>query len=94
MVMMMELHSAIQTCHLLNNQNKKMSSMINSLPKTFQSPTMAPFCKDEEKYKVVEDLVKQVQDIKNKNVKIDNQLIKEILTVNGVRFVWKMDRGD
>jgi len=48
---------------------------------------MAPFCKDEEKYMVVEDLVEQVKEIKNKNVKIDNQLIKEILTVNGVRFV-------
>ena len=57
------------------------------LPKTFQSPTMAPFCKDEEKYKVVDDLVKKIKEIKNKNIKIDNQLIKEILTVNGVRFV-------
>ena len=64
-----------------------MSSIIDSLPKTFQSPTMAPFCKDEIKYKVVEDLVKQVQEIKSQNVKIDNQLIKEILTVNGVRFI-------
>ena len=64
-----------------------MNSIINSLPKTFQSPTMAPFCKDEEKYNVVEDLVEQVQEMKNKNIKIDNQLIKEILTVNGVRFV-------
>jgi Phosphomannomutase len=64
-----------------------MSSIINSLPKTFQSPTMAPFCKDEEKYKVVEDLVKEVKKIKMKNIKIDNQMIKEILTVNGVRFV-------
>jgi len=79
--------SAIQICHLLNIQNKKMSVIIDDLPKTFQSPTMAPFCKDEEKYKVVEDLVEQVKEIKNKNVKIDNQLIKEILTVNGVRFV-------
>jgi len=79
--------SAIQTCHLLNVENKKISSIIKNLPKTFQSPTMAPFCKDEEKYKVVENLVKQVQEIKNKNIKIDNQLIKEILTVNGVRFV-------
>jgi len=79
--------SAIQICHLLNSENKKISSIIDTLPKTFQSPTMAPFCKDEEKYKVVEDLVKQVREIKNKNVKIDNQLIKEILTVNGVRFV-------
>jgi len=79
--------SAIQICHLLNAQNKKMSSIIDDLPETFQSPTMAPFCKDEEKYKIVEDLVKQVQEIKNKSIKIDNQLIKEILTVNGVRFV-------
>ena len=79
--------SAIQICHLLNSENKKISSIIDALPKTFQSPTMAPFCKDEEKYKIVEGLVKQIQEIKNKNIKIDNQLIKEIVTVNGVRFV-------
>jgi len=81
------INSAIQICHLLNNQNEKMSSIIDGLPKTFQSPTMAPFCKDEEKYKIVEDLVKVVKEIKIKNIKVDNQLIKEILTVNGVRFV-------
>ena len=81
------INSAIQICQLLNNPNKKMSSMVNDLPKTFQSPTMAPFCKDEEKYKIVEDLVKQVEEVKNKKIKIDNQFIKEILTVNGVRFV-------
>ena len=40
---------------------------INSLPKTFQSPTMAPFCKDEEKYNVVEKLVERVKEIKIKN---------------------------
>jgi len=81
------INSAIQICHLLNNQSKKMSALMESLPETFQSPTMAPFCKDEEKYTIVEDLVKQVKDIKAKNIKIDGQLIKEILTVNGVRFV-------
>ena len=48
---------------------------------------MAPFCKDEEKYKVVDDLVEQIQEIKKNNIKIDNLLIKEILTVNGIRFV-------
>ena len=64
-----------------------MNSIINSLPKTFQSPTMAPFCKDEEKYKVVEKLVERVKEIKNKKIKIDDKFIKEILTVNGVRFV-------
>jgi phosphomannomutase/phosphoglucomutase len=47
---------------------------------------MAPFCKDEEKYIIVEDLVKKVKEVKNNKIKIDNQVITEILTVNGVRF--------
>ena len=80
------INSAIQVCHLLNNQNKKMSEIISELPNTFQTPTMAPFCKDDEKYNVVEDLVKEIEKIKNDKTKIDNQEITEILTVNGVRF--------
>ena len=47
---------------------------------------MAPFCKDEEKYKVVDDMVKQVQELKQKGTKIDGQSITEVLTVNGIRF--------
>ena len=82
------INSAIQVCHLLDNQNRKMNEIINDLPNTFQTPTMAPFCKDEEKYQVVEDLVKKVTEIKNKNIKIDNQEISEILTVNGIRFTF------
>jgi phosphomannomutase/phosphoglucomutase len=63
-----------------------MSEIMNGLPNTFQTPTMAPFCKDEEKYQVVDDLVNQIKEIKNNKTKIDNQIITEILTVNGVRF--------
>ena len=80
------INSAIQVCHLLNNQNKKMSEIINELPNTYQTPTMAPFCKDEEKYQVVEKLVKQVEEVKNNKNKIDGQEITEVLTVNGIRF--------
>ena len=80
------INSAIQVCHLLNNQNKKMSEIISELPNTFQTPTMAPFCKDDEKYNVVENLVKEIEKNKNEKTKIDNQEITEILTVNGVRF--------
>jgi len=80
------INSAIQVCHLLENQDKTMHEIINQLPNTFQTPTMAPFCKDEEKYQVVEDLVKQVTEIKNSKIKIDDQEITEVLTINGVRF--------
>jgi len=80
------INSAIHICHLLDNRKKMISEIMNELPNTYQTPTMAPFCKDEEKYQVVEDLVKQVEKAKNDKTKIDNQEIVEILTVNGVRF--------
>jgi len=83
------INSAIHVCHLLNNHNKKMNEIINELPKTYQTPTMAPFCKDEEKYLVIDSLVKQIKKIENNKNKIDDQVITEVLTVNGVRFSFK-----
>ena len=80
------INSAIQVCHLLNNKNKNMDEIVNELPKTFQTPTMAPFCKDEEKYQVVENLLKHINELKKNKTKIDGQVIIEILTVNGIRF--------
>jgi len=80
------INSSIHVCHLLNNQNKKMNEIINELPKTYQTPTMAPFCKDEEKYQVVDKIAKQIEEIKNNQIKIDDQIIIDVLTVNGVRF--------
>jgi len=80
------INSAIQVCHLLNNQNKKISEIINELPKTYQSPTMSPYCKDNEKYKVVDDVVKEIERLKINKIKIDGQEIHNILTINGVRF--------
>ena len=63
-----------------------MSDIVNGLPKTYQSPTMAPFCKDEEKYDVVKDITEKIEKIKKEKIKIDDQEIKDILTVNGIRF--------
>jgi phosphomannomutase/phosphoglucomutase len=83
------INSAIQVCHLLDNQNKTMSEIIKEIPNTFQSPTMAPFCKDEEKYQVVEDIVEEFEKLKKQGTEIDNQPIKDILTVNGVRFTFQ-----
>ncbi len=80
------INSAIQICHLLDKQNKKMSDIVKELPITYQSPTMAPFCKDEEKYEVVNKITKQIEDIKNNKTLIDDQEITEILKVNGIRF--------
>jgi len=80
------INSAIQVCHLLNNEDKSLNEIVNELPITYQTPTMAPFCKDEEKYQLVEDLVKKINKFKEEKIKIDDQTIAEVLTVNGVRF--------
>ena len=80
------INSAIQVCHLINDQNKKISELINELPKTYQTPTMAPYCGDEEKYDVVELLIKKIEELKSKNTLIDDQKITSILTINGIRF--------
>ena len=47
---------------------------------------MAPFCKDEEKYQVVEEMINKVKEIQDDKTKVDGQEIKEVLTVNGIRF--------
>jgi len=83
------INSAIHVCHLLNNQNKKMNEIIKELPKTFQTPTMAPFCKDEEKYQLVDEIITKIIKIKNNKTEIDGQTISEILTINGIRFSFK-----
>ncbi len=80
------INSAIQVCKLLDKNKKKMSEVIAELPITYQSPTMAPYCRDNEKYEVVENLVKEITNIKENKTKVDGQEITEILTVNGIRF--------
>ena len=80
------INSAIQVCHLLDNENKKIVELIKQLPNTFQSPTMGPFCKDEEKYQLIDDLILKIKKIKDSDETIDGLKIINILTVNGIRF--------
>ena len=80
------INSAIQVCHLLDNENKKIVELIKQLPNTFQSPTMGPFCKDEEKYQLIDNLILKIKKIKDSGETIDGLKIINILTVNGIRF--------
>src|SRR5690348_6986376 len=64
---------------------KKLSALYDGLPKTWGSPTMAPFCPDDKKYAVVEALVKTYSDMAAKGEKLLGQKIASVVTVNGVR---------
>ena len=80
------INSAIQVCKLLDNQDKKLNDLIDALPKTYQSPTMGPFCKDDEKYDVIDNITLKIKELKEKKIKIEGQEIAKVLTVNGIRF--------
>ena len=53
---------ALAVCDMLDrNPGKSMADLKNALPKTWSSPTMSPHCADEEKYGVVDAVVKHFE---------------------------------
>ena len=64
-----------------------LADLYRTLPQTWSSPTMSPACADEEKYAVMEHIQTYYANLFNENGEVAGQTIKEILTINGVRFV-------
>ncbi len=80
------LISALAICDMLDrNPDKKMSDLRNALPRTWQSPTMAPHCADETKYDVVVQVVEHFVQAQKKGETVAGQKIRDLVTVNGVR---------
>ncbi len=67
------------------NPGLKLSDMRKALPVAFTSLTMSPHCGDEVKYGVVDDVVKEYQDLFAAGGSILGRRITEVITVNGVR---------
>lgn len=64
---------------------KKLSQLIGDLPKSWGSPTMAPYCPDDKKYEIVDKIRKEYEDLNARGEKILGQAIARLVTVNGVR---------
>ena len=80
--------SAIAILQMLDrNPGKTMADLRRDLPKTWGSPTMSPYCADEEKYGVVDRVVKEYEDLQASGGTIMGQKIRDLVTVNGVRIV-------
>ena len=77
--------AAITILEMLDRAGKKMSALVQGLPKTWGSPTMAPFCPDERKYEVVDAVTQDYQRMQAKGERILGQKIARLVTVNGVR---------
>ena len=81
------LMSAILMAKLLDEKkDSSLSEIKDSLPITYQSPTMAPYCADDEKYQVVDEMIDKIDSMFLNNESINDQKIKNIVTVNGIRF--------
>jgi phosphomannomutase/phosphoglucomutase len=77
--------AAIAVLEMLDHAGGKMSALVASLPKTWSSPTMSPFCPDESKYDVVAAINEEYEAIKARGEKVLGQEIVSIVTVNGMR---------
>jgi phosphomannomutase/phosphoglucomutase len=78
--------AAIAVLEMLDRAGgKKLSALVDSLPKTWGSPTMSPHCPDDKKYAVVDALTAEYRALAGKGEKNLGQKIVSIVTVNGVR---------
>ncbi len=78
--------TAVTVCRMMDrNEGKSLSDLKNALPKTWGSPTMAPYCPDDKKYGLVEAVIKQFEDKFKKGEKILGSAISSVVTVNGMR---------
>lgn len=81
------LVSAIAICRMLERQPQKtMAELYRDLPQTFTTPTMSPHCADDQKYGVVDQLSKRIEDVTSKATLVAGHTITSINRINGVRF--------
>jgi phosphomannomutase/phosphoglucomutase len=57
-----------------------------SLPVTYGSPTMSPYCDDLEKYDVVDRAIAHFEKLAESGGTLIGQKIRDLVTVNGVRI--------
>lgn len=78
--------AGIIVCQMLNNNpGKKLSELVDSLPKTWSSPTMSPHCGDEVKYGVVDRVTAHFESLHKNGGEFAGSKIQSLMTVNGVR---------
>lgn len=78
--------AGIQVLKMLDRAGgKKLSMLYDSLPQSWSSPTMAPYCPDDRKYAVVDAMVREYSGMKDKGQLLLGQKIASVVTVNGIR---------
>jgi phosphomannomutase/phosphoglucomutase len=85
------LLSCVRLLQMLQESEEKLSGLVDHLPVTWQSPTLGVFCPDNVKYQVVETVARQYEEDKRIGTAIAGLKIKDLITINGIRFVLEDD---
>lgn len=85
------LLSSVHLLRFLTEAGRPLSALVDALPETWSSPTLGVYCPDNVKYGVVEQVTDEYRRDMESGAKIAGRRIKEIVTVNGVRFVLEDD---
>ncbi|MEM6972361.1 MAG: phosphomannomutase/phosphoglucomutase [Pseudomonadota bacterium] len=79
---------AVELCKLLDrNPDSTMADLREALPVTYGSPTMSPYCADEEKYEVLERLQTKLVAMGAAGESLGPRKITDVVTVNGARVM-------
>ncbi len=83
---------AVEICKLMDrNPDMSMSDLRKALPVTYATPTMSPYCADEEKYAVLARIVAKLVALADTGGTLAGRAIKQVVTVNGARVI--LDNG-
>ena len=83
---------AVEICKLMDrNPDMSMSDLRKALPVTCATPTMSPYCADEEKYAVLERIVAKLVALADGGGTLAGRAITQVVTVNGARVI--LDNG-
>ena len=80
------LLAAIELCRGLDIASPEpLSVLANTLPNSWMTPTMSPFCSDEEKYAVVARITEHLDELAARGTELGGQRIVSINKINGAR---------
>jgi phosphomannomutase/phosphoglucomutase len=83
---------AVEICRMMDrNPGVSMSDLRKALPKTYSTPTMSPYCPDDQKYAVIERLQAALVKRGEEGGSLGGRPIESVVTVNGARVM--LDNG-
>ncbi len=78
---------AVEICKLMDrNPDRTMAELRRALPKVWNTPTLSPFCADEEKYDTLQRIVDRIVPMKGQGT-LGGRRIVDVVTVNGARIM-------